>query len=547
MTTLANELKVNLKDVQSKLEEMNKGRRVVEEANVLLKQRIEEKVKETKEMRSQVISLKEEQERFKNKEAELESEINDLRIKLQSVQKQFQTTKETLEEKISNLYEILESEKKIRENWIYRFEDEQRNHANATKELILTHDKLNEVTIKINNLQAYLDESNFQRTKLGDSHKNDLEEILALKFMNEDLNRKNRTLQNLIENIDNEYRLREAELNKENEKLVEGLNQQLNNSKMKLEDVWVQALKNLDGFNEITIENKKIHRILAEEEKKISDLMNRLEKRSQEYEGRGFLLEDSRCFIINQYENMVTLKTDIKNLEGDLKKSRKELNDFRNLAPPELRNTPNPFRILLNQISDLMLKIEDFENYKVDTRDFEMQWNEPLPITFDEEIQTDPIKFEPTREKDPSSYTYSKHGSRKSSKRSSKESQRQFKDSERSSSNYLDVSIGKKNSQLLKDLGNEDFEEEKLQDMTLHRDDERITPLNLKSIYAKELNQEAGEIPGKSPNKLPHINNYKRAQQPSPVVHTPTPIPTLPSTDFKRALKQAVSRRINNE
>ena len=89
----------------------------------------------------------------------------------------------------------------------------------------------------------------------------------------------------------------------------------------------------------------------------------------------------------------------------------------------------------------------------------------------------------------------------------------------------------------------DNIEEIKHLEDSLHHDDERLTPLNLKSIYNKEHYSEYADISQKSPAKLPHITNAKRSLQPSPAIYTPTPIPTLPANDFKRALKQAISRR----
>ena len=263
----AEEYRASLKDIQQKLEEMNKGRRIVEETNEFLKNRLEERTKEVKDLRIQSASLKDDQDRAKAKEIELEIEINELRIKLQSVQKQFETTKVTLQEKVDNLYEILESEKKIRENWIYRYEEEQKVHSHSTKELLASNDQLNEAKIKISNLTALLEESNFQKNKMTESHKQDIEEILLLRFQNEDYLRKNRTLQQLLDNIDNEYSLREQETKKEFELIKENLQQQNNCAIMKIEDIWVQARKNFETVIEIKSENDKIVRKMQGVEK----------------------------------------------------------------------------------------------------------------------------------------------------------------------------------------------------------------------------------------------------------------------------------------
>ena len=85
------------------------------------------------------------------------------------------------------------------------------------------------------------------------------------------------------------------------------------------------------------------------------------------------ILEESRTFIINQNNFVLLIKNEIKGIDLELKKSKKDLLDFRNLAPPDLRNVANPFRILLKQISDLKGKLEFIENSKVDMVDCEMQ------------------------------------------------------------------------------------------------------------------------------------------------------------------------------
>ena len=531
ITTTAEEYKTSLKDLQIKLEEMNKGRRVVEEANESLKARLEEKTKEVKECRLQITGLKEEQERMKTKESELEIEITETRIKLQSVQRQFDTTKETLQEKIHNLHDILESEKKIRENWIYRYEDEQKTHSNAIKELIATHDKLNSATIKIANLESFLEESNTQKKSVTESHKTDLEELLSLRAQYEDCMRKNKTLQLLIDNIDNEYHLREEENKKENELIKEILNQQINIYRMRIEEVWVQAKANLDKMREIEASNKSIRKTLQGVDNIINDLKDKLSKKTQDLEGKKMLLEDGRNFILAQNDLINTYKKEIQSLDAECKKGKKELLDFKNLAPQELRNTPNPFRILTKQISDLKGKIDFFENIKNDVKDEEVQWNAPLPETDDQNIQTDDVEFEnKVKIKVSRNNSYSKESSRASAVSVSVSGEIPLRSSKKAASRKTSSNV-------------DNIEEIKHLEDSLHHDDERLTPLNLKSIYNKEHYSEYADISQKSPAKLPHITNAKRSLQPSPAIYTPTPIPTLPANDFKRALKQAISRR----
>jgi hypothetical protein len=544
ITTVAEEYKISSKDLQIKLEEMNKGRRIVEEQNDSLKLKLEERLKEIKEFKTNIINLREQQERHKNKEAELEVEITELKIKIQSIQKQLETTRETLQEKIDNLHEILESEKKIRENWIHRYEEEQKMHSNVTRELLVTHDKLNEANIKNNNLQASLDEIMYQKTKYSDAHKENLDEILTLRAENEDYYRKNKTLQLLIESIDADYQKREEETKKEFENIKDGLEQQISTLKLRVEDVWTHGSINYLQKEETELYNIRLNRTLKKNDKTIADLNTELMSKSQDIEGKSMILEDSREFIIKQFNMIVLLQESINTLKKDLNQSRKELIDFKNLAPPELKTLPNPFKALLNQINDLKNKLKLIEKNKPSLKDAQMQWNQPLPETYDKDIQTDPIITEKIIEPKSRTSTVSKQSS-KSSKSSAtpilnevplrKKINSAKKEEEEEEKEKYDETYDEIYEKY------EEIEDEEYIQTGLHHDEERITPLNLKSIYNKEFIAEQLELPQKSPGKLPIINN-KRGQ-PSPTVHTPTPIPTLPTTDFKRYLKQVISRR----
>ena len=560
-TTLCDELKINLKDLQRKLEEMNKARRSAEEQNKAFKTRNDELGKEAAEAKLQGKDLKDDIERFKAKESDLELEVNDLRIKLNSLQKQYSTTKETLDEKISNLSEILESEKKIRENWIFRFEDEQKNHAGITKEFIQTHDKLNEMTIKVSHLESALEESNFQRAKLAESHTEDLQEIMALRYSNEDYLRKNKTLQLLVENIDQEHRAKQEETQKDLERTLELNSELMSTVLMNKEETWALAAKNFQEVLEAQQESRKVGLTLQSSEKALEALKTEVEAAHQATECKSLQLEDSRSCILGLHQAADELRSQIKSSESQLAKSQKALVDFRSLAPADVRNAPNPFRLLANQMQDLRSEIDKIQNLKPDLQDFDMQWDDPGPERRDQEVQTGTL----VKERLKISTEVSQHSRQsfvrnseivKSSSSKSKMSANRslvdsYQSSERGSVRLTEGNLRKIASRA-KDVGAEELEE--MSEGLLHRDDERITPLNLKSIYSKDFKRDLesreifeGSALGKTPTKLPFINQGKKTPLTSPTVHQPNPVPALPSSEFKRALKQAVSRRQNNE
>ena len=112
----ASEYKDQLSQAQVKLEEMNKGRRIVEEKNEILKSRLESSVKEINEAKAETFMMRSEQEKFKNHETELLSTIATLNVNLHSFEKKYETTRSTLQDKINSLNDILESEKTARQN-----------------------------------------------------------------------------------------------------------------------------------------------------------------------------------------------------------------------------------------------------------------------------------------------------------------------------------------------------------------------------------------------------------------------------------------------
>lgn len=552
VTSVANELKVIVNDVQQKLEEMNKARRSLDERLDFQKKRGDEKDKEIRENNLLIKKLKDEQDRLKTRETELESEISELRLKVQSSQKQFETTKETLKEKISNLYEILESEKKIRETWIYRYEDEQRNHSNATTELILTHDKLNEATIKINHLTVALEECNLQKNKLGESHKEDLEEILNLRFENEEAVRKSRTLQLVIESIDKEHVVRVEELTKEYDNMKDQMSQEINRACMKTEEVWRQALVHMEKAISLEYARKLQVQKTVGIEKILAEIREKLEKKTLSWNQKCMLLEEARDCIIVLNRIIVGLKTDIKTLEIKNKKTKKEFEDFRQLAPVEIRYFENPFEVLTNRISELSGKIEFIQNFKVETKNQNFQWDAPLPEMLDADVMTDPVVFERSHHDSRRSSCADKSESKPQTiidetnelivpkSRSSNKSKKSRNSSLMSQSSRLNLSIHMKHSSNL-ELGIDTLD---YNDEGTYPKLDRATPFNRKSVFGKDIfTPEPTSKSMKSPNKLPSIGNKNRNLQASPQIYTPSPVPALPSNDFKRAFIQAISRR----
>jgi hypothetical protein len=534
------EYKDQLKQAQEKLEEINKARRLSDEKNENLKSRLEYSNKEVSDCRAQIMDLKETQENFRNNEIELQSIISGLNIKIMSTEKQFDIIKGTLSDKINNLNEILESEKNARVNWIHRYEEEQKAMTNITKELLDTQDKLNDLIIKNNNLNASLEENNLMLEKLSEKSSQDLEENLKITAYNEELTRKYRTSQILLERVDKDYRERvqetEIQLKKQKEINSEADNRML----MSIEDIWVQSRLSLEKYEKINEKYLKTSKILETIDETISNLKIELQETTEIKERRGLAIEDLRAFIGTQDENLASLKGSLKVCEGDLNKCKKDLQDFRNLVPPDLRNSSNPFKVLLRQISEFKTTLSSIETSKPETVEFEMQYQVPLPDLSNISVQTDYADYPRSSDKN----NQRRHSS-SSSLSESLGQDFQAKNSIGTAESKILSDTSLKDSQVIKKIS--DFIEfkpkkyEKNNKLGNHEEDVQSS-LHMKSIYNTDISPENLES-SQNTGKLPAI--IRKANHPASLIHFPQPIPI--AGEFKRHLKQAVSRRKNEK
>lgn len=532
LEALNGEFRNQLKQSQEKIEELNKGRRIVEEANATLKSRIQDRDKEILICRGEIMQLKEQQEKSKVHENELQGTISTLGVKLSSIEKQFEVTKNTMQDKINSLNEILESEKSVRQNWIYRYEEEQKTSANITRELISTQDKLNEMIIKFNNVNAGYQESIMTMEKLMEKHKQEIDENLSLRAHNEEITRKLKTSKILLEKVDDDYRERFIEHNQNIALMNEAKLQEINLALMETEDVRQQALINLELLYSTQKENEELKVVQSSIDQTILEIRSEGKVALELADRLGMLQEDSRDQIISQIHEISSLKNTVKALELESKKLQKSLNDFRAMIPPDLKNSPNPFRSLLKQVNDLKSQIQFTEASKPVLEDFSCQYQGIVVEFKDNEAQTNAFYIEtdedePSHQRSSSSVVATPTGQRK-------------KLNESIEIGLKVVEKRKKNSRDKIELGDKNRNDgRKGKDSQL---DEMVTPLNMRSIYNNDPTNDTNETPVLN-GKLPLIS--KRTSQPSSMVSLPQPIPAV--GEFKRFMKQAVSRRRNEK
>ncbi|OMJ77366.1 hypothetical protein SteCoe_23064 [Stentor coeruleus] len=592
MTVLVNELRGNFKDTQAKLEEMSKARLKLKNQVEILQSNFEEKIKELMISHMQNKNLKDENEKQKNKEVEMEVIITDLRASLEIYKNQLLNANFILGEKTSNYDEIIESEKKMRETWVAKFKEVQQNHSKDLLELMQTRNSLNEAIVKISVLTAALEESNFSKTRLRDSHKEIIEEVHKLRYDNEEYLKKLKILHETIENNEQDYESKVQKIYEEHKVVIEKYYQKNDRVCMQAEDYCSQALECLEKYCDMKREKKSNEQKLEEYKNSIGNSQGILDKKNLEWEYKSMLLEDSRENILSLNKTLEEKFSYIKTLESKVSKVTREMEDFRNLAPPEIRYMDNPFEVLIKKIEDLSKTASLSEILKARNKSQSTQCENSHPEVSEKSIETDPLSIlspeksstvisrdKTTRrdhsyknpnipssnnitfsevlpqkdlfsaDSDHSDHLLPQHRSRTQSKLS-------HKSSIKSHSSRQGLTSRKKDSIRLElEIDCQDYEEESIQGRlgatTLRRDEEKITPLSLRSMYNKNIINpipDLIEVPVKTPHKLPYIGGKNRIYQANPLVQTILPvstIPAVPSYDFKRAFKQATSRRKN--
>lgn len=527
---MENEMKNQVKKSQEKIEEMNKGRRVVEELNEHLKEKLNEKTDDLKLARQHITELKNEIDNLKTTESELNAEISTWIIKHKSLEKQLETTKETMQEKINNLNDILTSEKRIRENWIYRYEEEQKQLAQVTKHLISTEDKLNDSIMKSNSLAVMLDEKKVQAEKLTSKNKEFLEEILDLRSMEEDFMRKNKTLSVLMLNIEKDNREKILEIFAEFEEVKNENLRNLERAKMENEETWYKALRNFEIFTENFNELQNCKSELESLRKALID--TKIE--NDEYKSKNSQLKmqtEDFCEELLQYSLKTSkIQQDLESLQKDYENLQSVYQNWINKIPKRLKNEKNPFRILENQIASLIKELDKIREAKENVQNQEIQYNY-TPDTQDLSAQTEINLSELEK-------ILKKTGPKIEC--FDKSAQVNFLEVTRASITGS-VDSGKNNFSLKK-LNVEEIVKSGHGHSRYHSsenvniDDDAMNSINLRSLYrhSDSIEEEKIEVA-----RLPTIGKKMSNNRP------PT-VPSILSSEIKRHIRQANSRRKND-
>ena len=130
-------LKADYDNVSEKLHLSNKVRNEKEELLADKTKQMHLLNENYTEKEATVERLKREIEKMHKRLSEMEMQNDQLDIKKKSAEKQSEIQRKQLLEKISTLNEVISHEKDTREQWIQRYEKEQKNHMQTSNELLL--------------------------------------------------------------------------------------------------------------------------------------------------------------------------------------------------------------------------------------------------------------------------------------------------------------------------------------------------------------------------------------------------------------------------
>ena len=186
--TAYKQLKTEFDSLVKKYELNNNSRNVVE-------MNLVDKTKIAKENQNKLIDiekcnkdLKRQSERDEFRISELKREIESQKIKYSTLQIQLENSRGRLTDKITRFNEVYEQEKIERNNWMEKYQKEQRKYGDISTKLMETQSivqdknlELHSIQIKLDNLQSYSDSQGKRMLQVCEEYNEKVNEISSLK------------------------------------------------------------------------------------------------------------------------------------------------------------------------------------------------------------------------------------------------------------------------------------------------------------------------------------------------------------------------------
>ena len=149
-----------------------------------------------------VEALRKENDKLNGRLQDSEKAFDTLQIKKESLEKQNEIQRSQLNDKIRNLEQLLSFEKDARENWINKFEQEQKQHVNTNTELLGMRSRHQDADMNWKNAQINLDSITEARKSLNEAYDELQIELSNVKAKNENLERELYSKTELLKNVE---------------------------------------------------------------------------------------------------------------------------------------------------------------------------------------------------------------------------------------------------------------------------------------------------------------------------------------------------------
>lgn len=245
MTVLADQQKEQLHQAVSKIEEVTRARHMAEDRIEELKTRLEQTEEAREGYAGELLAAKKEVDKVRNElvEAERETEVNEMRKR--ASERQLEAQKDALMQKIKNLSDILSSERKTRETWIEKFEQEQKANAENMRQAMDNRRAVADLQLQLSTQTSRREEAS---RRLEIERKAGLEsrkQVLELRGELEGTSRKCLTLVKLVETLEEEWRKRVVEVEERNAEERDQERMLALQDRMCEEDCFSHAVRNL--------------------------------------------------------------------------------------------------------------------------------------------------------------------------------------------------------------------------------------------------------------------------------------------------------------
>ena len=212
LVVLTDQQKEQLRQAVSKIEDTTRARHLSEDRVEELKVRLAQTEEAKEVLAGELLAAKKDVDKVRNEIVEVEREFDANEMRQRASERQFDAQKDALMQKIKNLSDILSSERKTRETWIEKFEQEQKANAENMRQAMESRRTLADLQLQLTTQTSRREEATRRLETERRAGVESRKQVLELRGELEAASRKSLTLVHLVETLEEEWRKRVGEV-----------------------------------------------------------------------------------------------------------------------------------------------------------------------------------------------------------------------------------------------------------------------------------------------------------------------------------------------